>query len=105
MTYYHVCQEWDGGDLLPLARRLRDEGAALDAYADRWPEAGELAQYHVHWVHLYDTFEQAQDHVDEFGGQILRIEPDEFLTIERDPLEFDHPVYRGVIPAAYISRI
>jgi hypothetical protein len=102
MAYYHVCKQWDGGDLLPLARLMRDECAAIETYLERWPEAGELALEHVHWVHMYDSLDQAKDHVIEYGGEILEISDE--ITVARDRCEFDHPMARE-IPAWAIRRL
>ena len=102
-TYYHVCRdEWDGGDLISLHQQEGE--AAYQIYAERWPEAGELAQYHVHYVHLYETLDEAKEHQANYGGEILRIdgEPEE-IGIESDDLEFPHPVVKHRIFREYIS--
>ncbi len=103
-TYYHVCNGWDGNDLLSLYQLEGED--AYEMYAERWPEAGELAQYHVHYIHLYETIEEAKAHQEEHGGEILKIEGDpEELGIEIDKLEFAHPIVRDRIPKEYISRL
>ena len=102
-TYYHVCRdEWDGGDLISLYQQEGEE--AYQIYAERWPEAGELAQYHVHYVHLYATLDEAKEHQGKYGGEILVItgEPEE-IGIESDDLEFPHPVVKHRIFREYIS--
>lgn len=102
-TYYHVTPHWDGGDLESLYALHGD--AAYDMYADRWPDAGALAQYHVHVVHLYASYEAAAAHVDYYGGQLLTIvDPDDDLPIHIDDLEegLPHPVSRESIPAQMV---
>lgn len=104
MRGYHVAADgWDGGDLVSLYERYGAD--AYEMYADRWPEAAELAQYHAHYVHLYGTAGEAVEHQEQFGGIILAVDiPDEAeITIETDSLEFPHPIVRDRIPARYIS--
>ena len=99
---YHVVKHWDGGDLLSLYQQIGD--AAYEGYAEKWPEAGELGQYHIHYIHLHATLEQAREFAEEFGGEILEISADD-LDIEMDRLEYPHPMVRDCIPAEYIKRI
>lgn len=94
MELYHVCENWDGGDLRPLG----DE----DAFLARWPEAGELAQVHAHCVHMYSSLADAEDHAAVFGGEVLVIDA-ACLDVTIDSLEFDHPVTDRV-PASAITR-
>lgn len=104
MKLYHVCPTWNGSDLESLYRQHKDE--AYEMYADKWPEAGELAQYHTHYIHLHSTLDDAQEYADEYGGEILVIEAlDDELDVETDTLEYNHPVIRDVIPAEYIKRL
>jgi hypothetical protein len=99
---YHVSENWDGGDLLSLYRQIGTD--AYEEYADRWPDAGELGVYHVHYIHLHSTLGEAKAFADEFGGEILEINADD-LDIEMDRLEYPHPMVRDCIPAEYIKRI
>jgi hypothetical protein len=107
MTYYHVCKRWDGHDLESLYRQHRDDAYAI--YADRWPDAGELAQYHIMVVHCYDNIDDAIAHKDAFGGDVLAIDADVLdrigITHYIDTLEFAHPVVSDYIPAEAITRI
>ena len=99
---YHVAPANHVGDLESLYALHGEE--AYEIYADRWPEAGELAQYHVHYVHCYDSLEEARAHAAQLGGKIYEI-CTEHLEIERDNLEFDHPMVRNEIPAEYIREV
>lgn len=99
---YHVAKDYDGGDLQSLYEQHGND--AYDMYIDKWPEAGELVFYHVHYIHLHNSLDDAQEFVDEFGGEILVID-DADLTVERDNLEYDHPIVRDTIPAEYIRRL
>lgn len=104
---YHVATDWDGDDLLPLSHKYRagSESEAIEQWLQRWPDGGaELAAYHVHYVHLYATREEAETHAEHFGGMILEIDPDQVGEIKMDDLEFDHPVAVSV-PAAAITAI
>lgn len=104
MKFYHVCQCWDGGDLMSLLDQHNgDESAALEEFAARWPEAGELGVYHISYIHLWDSLDQAEQFQSWFGGEILEINGDD-LEIERDSLEFDHPITRDIIPKTNIRR-
>lgn len=97
--FYHVTSgKWDGEDLVPSG----DEGA----FSFRWPEAGELGQYHAHVIHMFDNKKDAEDFHASFSsedGEILEIDPNEF-DWEMDDLEFPHPVAKRV-PTSAISRI
>lgn len=99
---YHVCETWDGGDLESLAARI-GEGPAYEEFARRWPEGGDLGIYHVHYVHLHWTREDAEDHAAYYGGEVLRIDV-AGLHVDRDTLEFHHPMVRDHIPAYAVSR-
>lgn len=104
-TIYHVAPADHTGDLLSLYRQHGED--AYEIYAARWPEAGELGQYHAHYVHCYATLEEAQAHVND--GKIYAIDvaamEDDFIKVEIDNLEFPHPIVRDEIPAEYISEI
>jgi hypothetical protein len=102
-TMYHVViKDWDGDDLLSLYQQIGD--AAYEEYAEKWPEAGELGQYHVHYVHLHATLDQAREFVEEFGGEILEVNTED-LDIVIDNLEYPHSMVRDRIPAEYVKRI
>lgn len=101
--YYHVVDKYDGGDLESLYHRYGD--AAYDMYLERWPESGNLSQYHAHNIHLYDSLEEAQKHSAYFGGDVLEIIPDDALEVTIDTLEFPHPIVEDKIPKKYITPI
>ncbi len=102
-TYYHVAKDWDGEAIESLYDQYGDE--AYDIYAEKWPEAGELAQYHAHVVHLYADRKQAEEHADTFGGDVLVIDDqDDELEITIDTLEFGHPVCNHEIDACYVRK-
>jgi len=105
MKYYHVCTKWDGLNLESLYKQHGKE--AYDIFATRWPEAGELAVYHVNVIHLHATIEDAQEMQSSFGGEILVInDPDgDELDVKNDTLEYSHPVVMGSIDADYVSRL
>ena len=104
MIYYHVCEHWDGGDLESLYARYGQE--AYQRYAERWPEAGELAQYHVHVIHLHSSLEEAEEYQEAYGGEILVIDdPDDELEVVTDDLEYPHPVVRGRIEARFVKPV
>ena len=103
MKCYHVTKEWDGQDLESLYAIYGDE--AYDIYAEKWPEAGELAQAHAHVVHLHASIDEAKGFAAEFGGEILEIDAPEDYEIEIDSLEYDHPVCRHEIEKNSIRRI
>jgi hypothetical protein len=78
--------------------------AAYEEYATRWPEAGGVGLYHAHWVHLYATPEEAENHQDDFGGTILQINS-AGLEIEEDTLEDAGTYYvMDRIPASNITE-
>lgn len=97
MHIYHVAPEGHEGDLESLHMQHGDE--AYEMYADRWPEAGELAVYHAHYVHCYSSKIDAEKHAASFGGKVYTIDADD-LDVEIDDLEFPHPVVRDYIPAS-----
>ena len=100
MKAYHVAPADHQGDLLSLYEQEGEE--AYDVYAERWPDAGELAQYHVHQVHLYSSLEEAQNHVHD--GKIYEVDCSE-IEVYIDDLEFPHPVVDGQIDAEYLTKI
>ena len=102
MKFYHVTKNWDGGDLESLYDREGDE--AYEIFAERWPEAGGLADNHINLIHLHDNLSDAERFVRDFGGEILEIELDED-AVEIDNLEYPHPVSRYTIDAEYIKKV
>ena len=107
MKYYHVTKKWDGGDLVSLYNREGDD--AYDIYAERWPEAGGLADAHINLIHLHDNIDAAYAFVRDYGGEILCIELDddaiEECGIKIDDIEYSHPVACEKIPAEYIKKL
>lgn len=97
-NFYHVTPEWDGNDLVPL----EDE----DEFLRRWPESGELKQYHAYVVHMYDSLDAARDHLSDLGqGEILVIDPEEIeWTLDTLEPHLPHPVAYEV-PKRAISRL
>lgn len=102
MKLYHVAKDYDGGDLESLY--VREGNDAFDIYAEKWPEAGELGQYHVMYVHCHDNLKDAESFVDTYGGKVLEINADD-LDVEMDTLEYPHPMVKEYIPAEYIKEI
>lgn len=103
-VYYHNCPSWDGKDLLSLYEQHKDEAYLI--YADRWPDGGELGQYHVHYVHLHATLDEARTWQEAVGGVILAVNiPDDTITVDTDGLEYPHPIVEDRIPAEYVSRL
>ena len=101
--HVHVGHDWaPGDDLLSLYEVYGD--AAYEMYAERWPDARELAIYHAHYVHCHATLVEAVKYQSEYGGQILEIETDE-LDVFIDRLEYPHPCVRDMIPAEYITQM
>jgi len=104
---YHVAPADHSGNILSLYAQHGD--AAYEMYADRWPEAGELAQYHAHYIHCYDSLDDARAHAEQHGGKVYEIDEDalveDMVEIERDNLEFDHPMIRDEISAEYIKEV
>lgn len=104
MKIYHVAPADHEGDLESLYCQLGD--SAYEVYAERWPEAAELGQYHVHYVHLYSDLSDAIDHAAERGGKIYTVDvnylEESGIEIKNDDLEFPHPMVAEVIPAEAI---
>ena len=97
MTMYHVTPKWDGGDLVPIG----DE----DAYTARWPDAGNLARYHAHVVHLHASRERAEEMQAVFGGEILVVDVSG-VDVNFDTLEASCPHWTAArIPARAIKRL
>lgn len=93
---YHVTKKWDGEDLVPI----NDP----DEFAMRWPDAGSLGQVHAYRVHMWFSLDEADEHRDTFGGEILVIDESMF-DYETDDLELNciHATARRV-PADAIRR-
>ena len=104
---YHVAPADHTGNILSLYAMHGDD--AYSMYATRWPESGDLGSYHAHYVHCYDSLTDAQEHAEQFGGKVYEINAeamsDDMIQIERDALEFDHPIVRDEIPAEYIREV
>ena len=86
------------------------ESKAIELYATRWPEAGNLAlNGHAGVVHCYDSIEEARSHKGTFGGKVYAVDgdamEDDFIKIRRDNLEFDHPVCDEEIGEEYINEV
>lgn len=107
-TFYHVAgPEYQSGPLQSLYRRHGDE--AYDIFAQRWPEAGDLGQYHAHRIFLYDKLDDALSHPS--GGRILKVDGDElrrYGDLMYDDLEIPSgrsigfPYVEGEIPVSAI---
>ncbi len=84
--FHVVGSDYKSGE--PLRSLYNQHGtAAYDKFAERWPEAGDLGQYHAHNVFFYDTMKEAQDHAETFGGKVLKIDPSKIDALKRDKLE------------------
>jgi hypothetical protein len=92
---YHVAgpEYQSGSPLQSLYRRLGNE--AYDEFAKRWPEAGDLGQYHAHNTFFYDNLADALDHADNFGGKVLKVDPSQVGGLTRDKLERPHGAKEG----------
>lgn len=106
-TIYHVCRgEWDGSDLLALARRMPQWGDEVCALIEAsWPDCDAWTYYNTEamFVHCHETIEQARDFAEEFGGQVLAIDAADLTVGVGD--EYPHPVVRDMVPAALVARI
>lgn len=103
MSIYHVAPMGHAGDLLSMAAQI-GEVDALAEWSERWPDAGDIAQYHIHQVHCHATLDEARDYAAAFGGVIFAVD-DEYLNVRIDTLEYPHPVVNGRIPADCITRL
>jgi len=106
---YHVSQTYQGGDLESSATQM-GESEAIEAFCEKWDNAdASLAVYHVNYIHCHDTIEQAREFAEEFGGNVFAIDADamadDYIEIERDTLEYDHPIIRDEIPAEFITIV
>lgn len=104
---YHVAPADHSGDLISLYAQHGDD--AYEIFASRWDRGAELAQYHAHYVHCYSSLEAAKEHADLHGGKIYEIDAeamaDDFIEIESDIAEFDHPMVRDEVAAEYIKEV
>lgn len=104
---YHVAPEGHSGNLLSLYKQYGDD--AYQMYAGRWPESGNLAQDHAHYVHLHDNLKDAKAFAAQRGGKIYSIDPsmlaDDWIDVINDRLEYPHPMVRDEIPAEYLREI
>lgn len=84
---YHVVGSdyTEGQPLKTLYSRLGDK--AYDVFAEKWPESGDLGQYHAHRNFFYDNAEDAAQHADVFGGRVLRVDPSKVNDLYLDTLE------------------
>ena len=87
MELFHVVgDDWrEGQPLQSLHRRLGDE--AYDVFVERWPDAGDLGQYHAHEIFFYETHEDALDHAANFGGRVVKVDSAKVNGLMRDKLE------------------
>ena len=99
---YHVCRDWDGNNLQSLYEQYGDQ--AYDIFLSKWPDAGELAEYHVHYIHCHSALDEAKEYQAEYGGQIIAIDA-EYLDVIIDNLEYPHPMVYGEITLDKITRI
>lgn len=105
MKAYHKSNSYKIGDDLMSLYRLhdRDEVEATNDFLSRWPEMGvEEASYHIMYVHLYATLEDAIN--SDIEGEIFEIDLD-YVDYTVDTIEFTHPMVRDTIAAEYISRV
>ena len=96
---YHVCPEWDGGDLLSLYEQLGNE--AYDIFYQKYELDNGLGFDHVHYIHCHYTVEEVKEYQRNWGGQILEIDA-KHLAVKHDCLEYPHPKVRGRIPKQYV---
>lgn len=100
---YHVAgPEYSAGE--PLKSLYARKGpAAYDEYAARWPEAGDLVQYHPHQNFFYHTMEDAQNHAADFGGKILKIDSSKVDGLHFDKNEGFWTTREDVHPEAFLK--
>ena len=91
---YHVCKNWDRCNLKSLYEQY--ENQAYEMFLEKWPEASELVEYHVHYIHCHFTLDEAREYQAEYGGQIIAIDTDN-LEVVIDKLEYSHPMVYGEI--------
>ncbi len=72
----------------PLQSLYRRHGnKAYDMFAQKWPEAGNLGEYHAHRNFFYDNMKEAEEHADVFGGRVMKIDPKKVGGLYLDTLE------------------
>jgi hypothetical protein len=96
---YHVCQAWDGDDLLSLYEQEGEKAYII--FAEKYEVENGLGFDHVHYVHGHYTLEEAREYQRIWGGEILEIDAAE-LEVKHDCIEYPHPMVRDVIPKEYI---
>ena len=99
---YHVCQAWDGGDLLSLYEQEGEK--AYSIFAEKYELDNGLGFDHAHFVHGHYTLQEAKQYQRIFGGQILEIDTRD-LAVKHDCIEYPHPMIRDKVPKEYIKRI
>ena len=117
-TLYHVCESWDGGDLLPALVRVQlDDSTSYvevcEAFAIKWPDADRyLETVEARQVHFHASLAEAVDYRDEWcpEGVILAVEGgDEGLDGHgirvRVGHEYPHPVVEGRVPAELVTIV
>lgn len=84
---YHVAgSEYEAGQ--PLRSLYSRKGNdAYDEFARRWPESGNLGQYHAHKVMFFDNKEMALDHAILTDGTVLTVNPSKVTGLTFDKLE------------------
>lgn len=97
---YHVCQAWNGDDLLSLYEQLGEE--AYGIFAERHEIDNGLGFDHAQFIHCHYTLEEARKYQRIWGGQILEIDTQD-LAVKHDCVEYPHPMVRGRIPKEYIK--
>jgi len=102
MIIYHVCKNWDGCNIESLYKQYGDE--AYRIFAKKWPDAAELAEYHVHYVHCHFALDEAKEYQTEFGGEIIAIDA-EYLDVVIDTLEYPHPMVYGEISKENLYKL
>lgn len=102
---YHVTQNWNGKDLKTAADFMGEE-EAIEMFCEKWnTDDTSYAQDQIRKIYLYATIEEAQEHQDIYGGEILAIN-DEWLDIFEDWTEgVSILATRNTIKASDISRI
>lgn len=107
--FYHVTNfQWRGEDITNPVERY-GEKEAMRRFQKRWRDAGDLVFSHVYCVHLYDSLQDAKNHIIDFGGvDILQIDAEGLKEKERvwvDDAEFFHYVTQKVPSEVIIGKI
>ncbi len=85
MKLYHVTEKWDGKDLQTAYDRLGDD--AIEYFMEKWDcDDSAFAADQITSIYFYATVEQAQNHQDNYGGEILEIDA-EYIETEIDSIE------------------